>query len=72
MDANPPHEPVHTWRDALTHIAIMTVGLFIAPLLESLGEYSHYRSLAREARENIRLEIEQSHEALHSGRTQPH
>lgn len=64
MDVHPPHEPVHTWRDALTHIAIMTVGLFIALMLESFVEYVHHRSLVREARENIYLELEQNQEAL--------
>lgn len=28
MDVHPPHEPVHTWRDALMHLGIVTVGLF--------------------------------------------
>lgn len=64
MDVHPPHEPVHSWRDALTHIAIMTVGLFIALMLESLVEYGHHRSLVREARENLRQELEQNRQAI--------
>ena len=60
MDVYPPHEPVHTWRDALAHLAIVTVGLFIALMLESLVEYVHHRELVKEARENIRSEIEQN------------
>ena len=64
MDVHPPHESIHTWRDALTHIAIMTVGLFIALMLEGLVEYGHHRSLVREARENIRQELEQNHKSV--------
>ena len=64
MDVHPPQEPVHSWRDALTHVAIMTVGLFIALMLEGLVEYVHHRHLVTEARENIRQELEGNHEAI--------
>ena len=63
MDVHPPHEPVHTWRDALTHIAIMTVGLFIALMLEGLVESVHHRNLVREARANIHQELEDNHKS---------
>ncbi len=64
MDVHPPHEPVHTWRDALTHLAIVTVGLFIALMLEGLVEYGHHRELVHQARENIHRELERNHEQL--------
>jgi len=63
MDVHAPHEPVHTWRDFLTHLTIVTIGLFIALSLEGLVEYVHHRHLVREARENIRQEIEDNHKA---------
>ena len=63
MDVHPPHEPVHSWRDALTHLAIVTVGLFIALMLEAVVEYVHHRHLVHEARENIRQEMEDNHKA---------
>ncbi len=64
MDVHPPQEPVHSWRDALTHVAIMTVGLFIALMLEGLVEYVHHRHIVTEARENIRQELQGNHEAI--------
>ncbi len=64
MDIHPPQEPVHSWRDALTHVAIMTVGLFIALMLEGLVEYVHHRHIVAEARENIRQELQGNHEAI--------
>lgn len=63
MEVHPPHEPVHSWREALTHIGLMTVGLFIALMLEGLVEYTHHKHLVREARENIRRELEENHSA---------
>lgn len=64
MDVHPPHEPVHSWREALVHIAIMTVGLFIALMLEGVVEHVHHRELVRQARENIRREMEANHKAV--------
>src|SRR5579875_3391977 len=64
MEVHPPHEPVHTWREALIHIGLMTIGLFIALMLEGLVEYLHHKELVHHARENIRVEIERNHEAL--------
>ncbi len=61
MEVHPPHEPVHSWRDAVIHIGIMTIGLFIALSLEGLIEYVHHKHLVREARENIRQELEENH-----------
>ena len=63
MEVHPPHEPVHTWREALVHIGLMTVGLFIALMLEALVEYIHHKELVHGARENIRRELEDNHKA---------
>lgn len=63
MDVHPPEGPVHSWREALVHIGIMTVGLFIALSLEGLVEYAHHKELVHQARENIRHEIEENHKA---------
>jgi hypothetical protein len=56
-------EPIHTWRDILLHLGIVTVGLFIALSLEALVEHIHNRHLLAEARANIRQEIEIDHQA---------
>lgn len=57
MDVHAPHEPVHSWRDFFTHIAIVTIGLFIALMLEALVEHMHHQHLVAEARENLHREI---------------
>ncbi len=63
MDVHAPMEPIHTWRDILLHLGIVTVGLFIALSLEALVEHIHNRHLLAEARANIRQEIEIDHQA---------
>ena len=61
MEVHPPHEPVHSWRDALIHIGLMTVGLFIALMLEGVVEYLHHKELVHQARENIIRELRDNH-----------
>ncbi len=63
MDIHPPQEPIHTWRDLLTHLGVITVGLFIALSLEGFVEYMHHRHLVAEARANIHQEIQDNHDA---------
>lgn len=63
MDIHAPLEPVHTWKDVAIHLSIMTIGLFIALMLEAGVEYWHHRNVVAEARANIRQEIEENHEA---------
>jgi len=57
MEVHAPEHPVHTWKEFFRHIAIVTTGILIALSLEGLLEWRHYRSVAREARENILREI---------------
>jgi hypothetical protein len=64
MDVSPPHHPVHNWRDALVHLAIVTAGLFIALMLESVVEWIHHKTLVREARQNIAVEIRHNRKAV--------
>jgi hypothetical protein len=63
MDVHAPMEPLHTWRDIALHLGIVTVGLFIALSLEAFVEHMHNRHLVREARANIREELQIDHEA---------
>jgi hypothetical protein len=60
MEVHAPHEPIHTWRDFFIHIATITIGLLIAIGLEQSVEWLHHRHLVKQARENIRHEIEQN------------
>lgn len=41
LDVHPPHEPVNGWKAALTHIAIIVVGLFIAVAIEQTVVHFH-------------------------------
>lgn len=61
MDVHAPLEPVHTWKDIGIHLAIVTVGLFIALMMEAGVEYWHHRHIVAQARENIRTELERNH-----------
>ncbi len=58
MDVHPPHQAIHTWKVFLIHLLTITIGLFIALTLEAAVEAGHHRHLVREARENLRREIE--------------
>lgn len=57
MDVHPPSHPVHTWRDALVHLGIVTVGLLIAIGLEACVEWRHHQIQVREARESLAREL---------------
>lgn len=63
MDIHAPQEPVHSWRDFFTHLTIVTIGLFIALMLEAAVEAMHHRHLVHEARDNIRTELQLNHQA---------
>ena len=58
IDVHPPHTSVHGWRDFFIHIATITTGLVIALALEGTVTAMEHRHLVREARENIRRELE--------------
>ena len=42
IDVHAPHATVHTWRDFFIHIAIITIGLLIAIVLEQCVENLHH------------------------------
>jgi hypothetical protein len=63
MDVHAPHEPVHSWKDFAIHLTIVTIGLFIALMLEAGVEYFHHRHIVAEARANIRTELEANHDS---------
>jgi hypothetical protein len=63
MDVHAPHQPVHTWKDFAIHLAVVTIGLFIALMMEAGVEYWHHRHIVAEASANIREEIKENQEA---------
>jgi hypothetical protein len=62
MDIHPPEKSIRTWKDFLLHLLTITIGLFIALTLEAAVESMHHRHLVREARANLRSEIENNHQ----------
>ena len=64
MDVHAPHEPIHTWKDFLLHLATITIGLLIALGLEGLVEAAHHRHLLHQAETNLRAEISSNRQTL--------
>jgi hypothetical protein len=62
VDIQPPHQPIHTWKDFLLHLLTITIGLFIALTLEAFIDSIHHRHLVRDARVNLQREIAANHE----------
>jgi hypothetical protein len=58
LDVHPLHQAPRTWRDFFLHLLTITIGLFIALTLQAGVESLHHRHLVREARENLRREIQ--------------
>ena len=69
LDVHPPHEKIHGIRDFLLHVLTMTVGLFIALLLEGLVERRHKAELRHEAEVNLRQEMEDNAKRLAAAKT---
>jgi hypothetical protein len=58
LDVHPPHHSPNTWRDFFIHIATIVVGLLIAIGLEQTVEFFHHRHELKQAREELRVEVE--------------
>jgi hypothetical protein len=63
LDVHAPHEAVHTWKGFFIHIATIVIGLLIAIGLEQTVEVLHHRHQVAEAREALRLELDQNRRA---------
>lgn len=63
LDVHAPQEAVHTWKDFFIHIATIVIGLLIAIGLEQTVEVLHHRHQVAEAREALRLELDQNRRA---------
>ncbi len=50
IEIHAPHESIHTWKDILIHIGVITVGLLLAVGLEQVVEYFHHRHQVAETR----------------------
>jgi hypothetical protein len=64
MEVHAPHEPIHSWRDFIVHIVIITIGLLIALGLEAAVEAWHHRNERSETRQALHAEIQESRKQL--------
>jgi hypothetical protein len=62
MDVHPLHHAPRSWRDFVLQLLMITIGLFIALTLQAGVESLHHRHLVRDARENLRREIQNNHQ----------
>jgi|HubBroStandDraft_6_1064221.scaffolds.fasta_scaffold326720_2 hypothetical protein len=63
LDVHAPHEALYTWKGFFIHIATIVIGLLIAIGLEQTVEVLHHRHQVAEAREALRLELDQNRRA---------
>jgi hypothetical protein len=61
MEVHPAHHAPRTWGDFFLQLLMITIGLFIALMLQAAVEYLHHSHLVRDARENLRQEVQNNH-----------
>jgi hypothetical protein len=61
MEVHPAHQAPRTWRDFFLQLLMITIGLFIALMLQAAVEFLHHSHLVRDARENLRHEVQNNH-----------
>ena len=57
MEIHAPHHAVKSWREAVVHLSLITVGVLIALSFEGIATWREHRALVREARANLASEI---------------
>jgi hypothetical protein len=66
MEIHPPERPLHSGRDILLQLVIVTIGILLALSLDSLVEWRHNLALVREAREKLAQEIRDNKRSVDS------
>jgi hypothetical protein len=61
LDVHPAHHAPRNGRDFFLQLMMITIGLFIALTLQAAVESLHHRHLVRDARENLRNELQNNH-----------
>ena len=56
IEVHSPHQPVHSWKDAFIHVAIIVVGLLIAVGLDRMVEFFHHQHQVAETRRTLEIE----------------
>jgi hypothetical protein len=58
------HQPVHSLREMITHLVLVTLGVLIALSFEGIGSWREHRALLHEARANILSELRDNQKEL--------
>jgi hypothetical protein len=64
LEIHAPQKPVHSLREMITHLVLVTLGVLIALSFEGIGTWREHRALVREARANIMSEIRDNQREL--------
>jgi hypothetical protein len=64
LDVHPVHSTVHSWKDFLIHIAIITIGLLIAIALEQCVESLHHVHQRHQLQEDLLEEAKRNRDIL--------
>jgi predicted xylose isomerase-like sugar epimerase len=64
LEIHAPHKPVHSLREMLTHLVLVTLGVLIALSFEGIGSWREHRALLHEARANILSELRDNQKEL--------
>jgi hypothetical protein len=56
IEVHEPHEAIHSWKDILIHIGIISIGLLIAIGLDETVVYFHHQNQAHQLEESLRQE----------------
>src|SRR5579875_232880 len=57
MEIHHPDAPIHSIKEFLVHLSLVTIGILIALALEGAVAALHHRHLVAEAEENMQTEI---------------
>lgn len=57
MEIHAPHRPIHSYKEMLVHLVLITLGVLIALSFEGVASWRDHRALVREARANLTSEI---------------
>lgn len=58
LEVHAPHSPAHGWRDFITHIAAIAIGLLLALALEKTVEFMHQHHQLAQARRELSAELQ--------------
>jgi hypothetical protein len=64
VEIHAPHHAVKSWKEALVHLTLITIGVLIALSVEGIATWREHRALVREARANLASEIRDNQKEL--------